>query len=1058
MHSLTLQLRIGKWALLAWAVLLCQSTLSLGGEAAHAVSFALDVRPILSDHCFHCHGPDENTREADLRLDMHQTYVDGSESGFVTSGDPNASELFLRISSTDEDMRMPPVDDGERLSTEEIGTIRQWIADGAVWEQHWSFIRPERPDLPPAGDVRWPRNGIDHFNRRRLRQENLTPSPEADKRTLIRRVSLDLTGLPPSLEEVDRFLSDEGPKAYERLVDRLLASPRYGEQMAATWLDAARYADSYGYQDDGEAIMWRWRDWVIEAFNDNMPFDRFTIEQLAGDLLPNATFEQRIATGFNRNHRHNSEGGSIPEEFRTEYVVDRVNTTGTVWLGLTLGCARCHDHKYDPVTQQEYYELFAFFNNVPEDGRARKEGNTPPLMSAPTRTQRARQQEIETDLQLALERQTDLKPQLSTALDDWQHSVETATLPSFRGVTHDIIVHFQLDGSLAHAIGSDPAGKFENGAGSYTPGLLGQAAVLDGKKTIVFGDVGSFSDDDRTTITAWIRPTNGDGAILSKIEYPNDPKEQGYSVLLRDGKVRVHFTSQWHDDAIRVQTQTSVPLNRWTHVAVTYDGLHLAQGIRVYFDGEPQPTDVEFDSLVQGFGNEGALRLGTAGDVDNQFQGAIDDVRIYEEQLTESELALLAVKESIPEVLQVTESNRTPNQHHKLRTYYIEKFAAEELRQATEQVDRLQRELVEHCREYPTLMVMEELAEPRPTYFLNRGQYDAPGFEVSPNVPAVFAGLPDDVPRNRLGLARWLVDSDNPLTARVTVNWLWQMSFNRGLVRTAEDFGVQGEGPSHPELLDWLATELIREQWDLKALRRLIVTSSTYRQRSFATTELLTVDPDNQLLARGPRFRLSAEVIRDSALYASGLLVEELGGPSVKPYQPSGLWEELTDDEYEQDIGADLYRRSLYTFWKRTVTHPLMTALNAPSREICTVREERTNSPTQALALMNEEGMVEAARVLAESVLSESHDSSVDRLARAFRIVTARRPHPKELAVLQRSLDDHFAHFAKHQQEAEQLAACGEYPRKAHLDPIDVASYATVANMLLNLDEAVTQH
>ena len=1058
MHWMKLQHGKRKWELLGWAALLWQPALALGGEATRAVSFAHDVRPILSEHCFQCHGPDENTREADLRLDMQQTYVDGSETEIVEAGDPNESELFLRISSTDEDVRMPPADAGERLAAEEIETIRRWIATGAVWQQHWSFIKPERSDVPLVDNDRWPRNELDHFILRRLQQENLTPSPEADKQRLIRRVSLDLTGLPPTLEEIDRFLADDGPEAYERLVDRLLASPRYGEQMAATWLDAARYADTYGYQDDGEATMWRWRDWVIEAFNANMPFDQFTIEQLAGDLLPNATFEQRIATGFNRNHRHNSEGGAIPEEFRTEYVVDRVSTTGTVWLGLTLGCARCHDHKFDPVTQQEFYELFAFFNNVPEDGRARKSGNTPPLMSAPTRAQLTRQQEIETDLQLALERQSDLKPQFADALDEWQRTVETTTLPTFSDVTHDLKIHFQLDGNLAHAFGPDPAGKFENGVDSYTPGMVGQAAELDGKKTIVFGDVGGFSDDNRTTITAWIRPTETDGAILSKIEYPNDPKEQGYSVLLRDGKLRVHFTSQWHDDAIRIQTQTSVPLQRWTHLAVNYDGLHLARGIQVYFDSKLQPIDVEFDSLYQGFGNEGALMLGTAGDAGNQFQGAIDDVRIYEEQLTESELALLSVKESIPELLQIPVSERTPNQQHKLRIYFTEHFAAEKFRQAAARVDRLQQELAEHRRSYPTLMVMEELAEPRPTYLLSRGQYDAPSDLVTPGVPAVFTGLPEGAPRNRLGLARWLIDPDNPLTARVTVNWLWQMSFNRGQVRTTEDFGVQGEGPTHPELLDWLATELIRREWDLQAIRRLIVTSSTYRQRSYASTELLAVDPDNRLLARGPRFRLPAEVIRDSALYASGLLVERLGGPSVKPYQPSGLWIELTDDEYEQDSGADLYRRSLYTYWKRTVTHPLMTALNAPSREICTVREERTNSPTQALALMNEEGMIEAARVLAERVLNESHDSSEDRLIRAFRLVTARRPRPLEISVLQQSLDEHLAHFGKHPQEAERLAARGEYPQKPNLDPIEVASYATVANMLLNLDEFVTQH
>ena len=577
-------------------------------------------------------------------------------------------------------------------------------------------------------------------------------------------------------------------------------------------------------------------------------------------------------------------------------------------------------------------------------------------------------------------------------------------------------------------------------------------------KTIVFGDVGSFSSDDRITIMCWIRPTESGGAILSKIEYPNDPQEEGYTLLLSDGKLRLHFTSQWHDDAIRLQTQTGVPLRRWTHLAVTYDGSHLANGIQIYFDGETQPIDIEFDSLYQGFGNDGALMLGTAGDADNQFQGAIDDVRIYTEQLTRSEIALLAVKESIVELLSISKSARTRNQQLKLRTYFTEHFAPAKYREEAAAVNRLRGELAEHHRGYPSLMIMQDLAEPRQTHLLDRGQYNAPGGVVTPDVPEVFADLPEAASRNRLDLAHWLIDPDNPLTARVAVNRLWQMSFERGLVRTTEDFGAQGQRPSHPQLLDWLATELIRQKWDLQAIRRLIVTSATYRQRSHTSTELLAIDPSNRLLARGPRFRLAAEVIRDSALYASGLLVERLGGPSVKPYQPAGLWKELGDEAYEQDRGENLYRRSLYTFWKRTVSHPLMTTFDASSREICTVREERTNTPMQALALMNEAGMIEAARVLAERVLNEPHQTPTARLIRAFRLVTSRRPEPAEMTVLEQSFDESLAHFAKHRQAAERLAAVGEHPRSQHLSTIEVASYAIVANMLLNLDEVVTQH
>ena len=1045
--------------LLGCAMLFFAPTIALGDEAVRSIRFSRDIRPILSEHCLHCHGPDAGAREADLRLDVRQTYSkDDEATGIVVAGKPHDSELFRRIASDDEELRMPPADSGDRLTLPEVAAIRKWIEQGAEWEPHWSFIKPARPKLPVIENKHWPRNEIDHFIFQHLAKEDLKPSPEADKQSLIRRVTLDLTGLPPTPEEVDQFLADNKPDAYQRLVDRLLASPRYGEQMAASWLDAARYADSYGYQDDGETTMWRWRDWVIEAFNAHMPFDQFTIEQLAGDLLPDPTFAQRIATAFNRNHRHNSEGGAIPEEFRTEYVIDRVDTTSTVWLGLTIGCARCHDHKYDPITQKEFYELYAFFNSVQEDGRARKEGNTPPLMPAPTRKQLAKENRLEAELQLALERQQAMEPEFKAAVDRWQSTVEFASLPKFGDVTHDLDVHCSLDGNLIDTANPKEPGRFKNGVGSFVQGPIGQAVSLDGKQIVEFGEVGNFSSDDRATIMVWIQPSKGDGTILSKIELPDDPQEEGYSVLLRDGKVRVYLVAQWFDDAIRIQTKARVPLNNWTHVTVTYDASHTAKGTKVYFNGEEQPTEIDLDSLFQGFSNDGLLTLGTSGDSNNQFHGAIGEVRMYEELLTPDEIGLLSVKETIAEILELPKTGRTANQLLKLRTYFTQHFAEGRFLETANRIDQLKRQMVKHRRGYPSLMIMQELAEPRETHLLNRGQYDAPGELVAPGTPDVFVDLPGGVQRDRLGLAQWLVHPDNPLTARVAVNRLWQISFDRGLVRTVEDFGSQGEMPSHPQLLDWLATELIHSSWDLHAIRRLIVTSATYRQQSQTSPALLAVDPENRLLARGPRFRLAAEVIRDSALFACGLLVERLGGPSVKPYQPPGLWEELGDDSYEQDCGEKLYRRSLYTYWKRTVTHPLMTTFDAPSREICTVREQRTNTPLQALALMNETGMVEAARVLAERVLSEGNESTTDRLVKAFRLVTSRRPQPRELSVLEHTLDENLAHFANHPQEAERLAAVGEYPQTKDLSAIEVASYTTIANMLLNLDEVVTQH
>lgn len=1022
------------------------------------IRFSRDVRPILSEHCFHCHGPDAASREADLRLDVAATYEAGADaSGVVVPRQPEASELYQRIVAPDDELRMPPPEAPTQLSPEEIAVLRRWIAEGAAWEGHWAFLPIESGQLPEVAHANWARNEIDRFLLRRMEQSGLAPSPEADKTTLIRRATLDLTGLPPTPAEIDHFLADDRLDAYERLVDRLLDSPRYGEQMAAVWLDAARYADTYGYQDDGDAEMWRYRDWVIDAYNANMPFDQFTIEQLAGDLLPNATASQQIATAFNRNHRHNSEGGAIPEEFRVEYVADRANTTATVWLGLTVGCARCHDHKYDPITQREFYQWFAHFNNVDEDGRARKEGNTPPMIPAPTAEQLAEEHRLAAELAAAERRAAALEPPLARRQRIWEATVDADDLATAAPLIEELKLHIAAGERLAAAaeaaVPADPE--------TYRRAVLGDASqgfVLDGQTELVFGDVGSFSSDNRVTLSAHVSPAASDGAILSKIEDPRDPQDEGYTVALRDGRVRVHLTSQWQDDAIRVETATRLPLEEWTHLAVVYDGSHKARGLRVYFNGVAQPVNVEFDLLFQGFGNDGPLRIGTDGDPDRRFVGNIDDVRLYETELSPRELQRLAARQSIAKILATSEAERSVHASVKLRDYYLKHAAAPSDRAAHEQVVRLQRQLDAHRRRYPTVMVMRERKDRRPTYVLERGLYDAPGEEVAPGVPAVFPGSAAVSPPNRLGLAQWLVSPDHPLTARVAVNRLWQMSFYRGLVRTAEDFGVQGERPTHPELLDWLARELIDSGWDVKTMRRRIVTSAAYRQSSAVDEALLAADPQNRLLARGPRFRLPAETIRDAALGASGLLVEQLGGPSVKPYQPPGLWEEVSGDVYEQDAGKDLYRRSLYTFWKRTVLHPLMGTLDAPSREICTVREERTNTPLQALTLLNEQAMVEAARMLAERVLREAGPSTREQLAYAFRLVTARKPEPQELDVLQQLFEQHRRDFVDRPDDATLLLSVGRSPSDpAHAPPV-AAAMTTVANLLLNLDEAVTQH
>jgi hypothetical protein len=764
------------------AVLLATPTLrSAEGER---ILFNRDVRPILAEKCFHCHGPDAHARQADLRLDQAENALAPRE-GFriITPGRPEESDLYNRVTATADAVRMPPPDQERQLTADEISVLRRWIEQGAEYEPHWAFIPPERTPIPAIGDPSWARNAIDRFIQAELTAHKLRPSPAADRPTLIRRVTLDLTGLPPTVEEVDAFLSDAAPDAYERLVDRLLASPRYGERMALDWLDAARYADSGGYQGDILRTMWPWRHWVIAALNANLTFDQFSIEQLAGDLLPDPTRDQFVATGFHRNHRINDEDGIIPEEFRVEYVSDRVETTATVWLGLTLGCARCHDHKYDPLSQREYYGLYAFFNSVDEQGRGH--GNAPPVLRLPTPEQESRLGEIDREL---------------------------------------------------------------------------------------------------------------------------------------------------------------------------------------------------------------------------------------------------------------TQLRQSADEH------------AEQIKSLEEQRNGVEAGVV-------TTMIMRDLPEPRATFVLTRGAYDKPADPVPSGTPAALPPPAAKPTSNRLELARWLFAPDHPLTARVAVNRIWQLHFGRGLVGTPEDFGTQGELPSHPALLEWLATELVRTGWDIKGLQRLIVTSATYRQSSAGSEELVRIDPENRLLARGSRFRLPAETLRDQALFASGLLEERLGGPSVKPYQPPGLWEEMASasSRYVQDHGADLYRRGLYTFVRRTITHPGMAVLDAPNRELCAVRRPRTNTPTQALNLMNDPAFVEAARSLAERALDGGATDHHAMVSGMFRRILARAPSTPEADVLRTALEAFRGQYRDNPAEAQRLIDVGESKPAADQDPVQLAALTAVAGLILNLDETLVR-
>ena len=1053
------------------------------------VQFNRDIRPILSDACFQCHGPDEIQRKGDLRFDTKSLVEVNEGRSLIVPGHANESELIRRITSTDPDAVMPPPAFERRLTPRQISLLKHWIEQGANWENHWSFLKPVRTTPPSVSSPNWTRTPVDSFVLAKLEQEGLSGSNEAQKLTLLRRMTLDLTGLPPSLDDMAEFIPDSSPDACERLVDRLLASPRYGERMTVRWLNGARYADTSGYQSDGERIMWRWRDWVIEAFNSNMPFDQFTIEQLAGDLLPNPTLDQRIATGFNRNHRGNAEGGIIPEEFAVEYVVDRVETTSTVWMGLTAMCSRCHNHKFDPIAQKDFYQLYAYFNNLPEKGRAVKFGNSPPLVMSPSADEQRQLDVIERRVAAAEHKWSEVQQQITEAQSEWEQTAVGDGMAA-DAVRHRMILHFPLDVDSSSAVSlprvssrpdgylgqarlltpAAPAGttqSHKDGNPRFASGRIGNALEVDHEHYASAGDVANFGFFDKFSVSAWIRTLGiQGGTIVSRM---NDVMHgDGWCVVLEQGKLQVHLTKRWLDDACRVATAESIDASDWRQVTITYDGRREAAGIRIYVDGVPQETVTLLDELNQSFDNKAPLRIGAGNGPDGRFQGWIDDIRIFDRELTTTEARILAVPDSVSAIVATPMERRSESQKIALREYFIQNGAGEFIRNASMKLVDVRDERTRFLEQLPTTMVMQELSEPRDSYILIRGEYDKRGEKVTAGVPASLPPLPETAPSNRLGLAQWLVLPDHPLTSRVAVNRIWQMLFGTGIVKTVDDFGQQGEWPSHPELLDWLSVEFrdgpggkrgitstASMAWDHKRLLRLILASATYRQSSQSSEELVQRDPENRWMARGPRFRLSAEMIRDGALAASGLLVEQLGGPSVKPYQPDGLWKDLAGLDYDQDHGPSLYRRSLYTFWKRTVAPPSMVAFDAAGRETCVVKETRTNTPLQALNLMNDLTYVEASRLLAERMMVSSAIS--DRIHRAFELVLSRPPQSRELEILTAGYERHLAYYRANPKDADALTKIGEFPRDAKLDTSELAACTTVAGLILNLDEAVTR-
>lgn len=1061
--------------------LLCPLLLGAVVPAATAVDFNADVQPILADACFRCHGPDESQREAELRLDEPPSDV--LREQLLTGG----GELLRRIRADDPDVRMPPADAARQLTPAEIKTLSDWIASGAAWGKHWAFAPPRKTPLPEVEFEGWSRSSIDRFVGATLQRKGWRPSPRATRETLIRRASLDLIGLPPSLAEVEAFLADpdDDRTAYAKVVNRLLQSPRYGERMASMWLDAARYADTSGYQNDGPRDMWRYRDWVINAFNQNMPFDRFTMLQIAGDLLvadpeetpPHGydtawrgeliTDPDRLAglipSAFHRNHRGNAEGGIIAEEFQAEYVVDRVDTTATVWLGLTLGCCRCHDHKYDPFQQREFYELFAFFNNIPEYGRAIKEGNSPPFIKAPTKRQRKAWRSLKQSADRA-RRDFDRLLRSEAYRTAFQEFLADPDAISIGDpiVERGLVSRLTWDQAAVDGAWNDEAcgsrrWRREGSGGALVAGNNHQAGEEqawqgngEGWLAAAFNgseDETDFTYTDAFTISAWVAPAGRTGTVVSRMTL--GPEQDGYYLHLEDGKVQLNLVKRWLDDSLRVETAAELPADQWTHVAAVYDGSRYWQGVQIYFDGVPQPLEVRQDFINQTFTAAGQpLRIGHGA---ARFVGRLNDVRIYRRALTRDEVGIVAEPQGVSALAaQAPESNKLVASFHRFAApAWIQRIA----RRAAGAAERL----TQFENALPTLMVMQELGERRDTHVLLRGQHDQPGEAVQPNVPRRLHPFPKSAPRDRRGLARWLVDPDNPLTARVLVNRLWQLHFGMGVVETAEDFGIQGARPTHPRLLDWLAVQFMESGWDIKALQRQILLSETFCQSSSGDAAQVARDPDNRWLARGPRYRLPAEIVRDQALAASGLLKHRLGGPSVRPYQPQGLWKEIaTDTNYEQSHGNDLYRRSLYTYWKRTVAPPTMMTLDAVSREACVVQRARTNTPLQALALMNEVSFVEAARMLAARGMRAAHSPNA-QIDAMFRLAVVRRPTAAERRVLKHAFQKHLARFQHDLAEAERLLSEGESPHDSQLDPAQWAAMTLVASTILNLDETLTK-
>ena len=1034
---------------------------------AQEIDFNRDVRPILSDKCFFCHGPDKQTQEADLRLDSRE-----AASGVIESG-----ELLRRILSDDPDEQMPPVDSKLSLSQQDKELLQEWINQGAVYRQHWAFeLLPDSVAVPSSDHSKWPRQTLDQFVLAKIEHAGLQPASEASPLRWLRRVTFDLTGLPPTERQIDRFQTllreraDSQEAVYRTTVDELLKSPAFGEHMAVAWLDAARYADSYGYQSDKLNTQWPYRDWVVKAFNDNLPYDQFLTWQLAGDLLDNPTREQRLATAFNRIHRLNNEGGAVFEEWRVENVADRVHTFGTAVLGLTLECCRCHDHKYDPIPMRDYYSLAAFFNSIDESGVYDRSQKVPcPSLLLPTAEQAAGLAAAEMNEAAA---ETTYQQQLSASQERWTEWRKTSPakidIPDLRlALSFDRSFEDSLK-KIYHPSQSDrgwttmpalvavqdcpiavldPNSAADKAESPHDAPRL--AMQLDGERGITTHGIEPFDRWTPFTVVVTLRESRrvAERSLIAHHTRGTDCGYNGWDLTIEDGHVESRMYRVWPGNAIGVRTVEPIPVDSWHQIAATYDGSSTAEGLKLFLNGKELTTLVLRNELKKSCNvkvdHGGEFVVGQRFRARGLAGGLIDDVRLFTRDLTPPELRSLTTGEPVEATAE----------------YYAS--AIDELtRTARARLTETRKAVVMAEEVMDEIPIMEELSRPRETHILARGRYDASTSDetrVQRDTLSEFTlPFPEGAPRDRRGLAQWVTHANHPLTARVAVNRLWGAFFATPLVRTPENLGSQGELPTHPKLLDWLARDFVEHGWDVKRFCRNVVLSATYRQDSVMTRDKANRDPDNRLLARGPAYRLGAEQIRDLALTASGLLNDEIGGPPVSPYQPGGdLWKESNgmSPPYQQSVGESLYRRSLYSVWKRTAPLPNMMAFDSTTREVCTVKRSRTNTPLQALVLLNDVQFVEAARSLAEDVVESETDDT--RIQAAFKRLTGRRPDSFELEALQKLLHDERSYYAEHPDEAIKLLSHGEQERKATVDAADLAALTTVCQAILNLDATV---